>query len=67
MWAPYGGASSEDLLVNFGMTVERFVERLWQLVKEVDCAPETIEVLVAAYPRSSEHLHPEAHGSAGQH
>lgn len=53
IWAPYGGASSEDVLVNFGMTVERFVERLWRLVADIDCAPETLDLLASTYPRSS--------------
>lgn len=64
IWAPYGGASSEDVLVNFGMTSSRFVECLWQIVEEVDCAPETIEMLTHAYPRSSHAHHVEADESS---
>jgi hypothetical protein len=32
MWAPYGGATEEEILVNFGMTPDRFLERLLQIL-----------------------------------
>ncbi|RYE40373.1 MAG: hypothetical protein EOP24_41065 [Hyphomicrobiales bacterium] len=50
MWAPYGGAAEEEILVNFGMTTRRFVERLWQVVRESHCDQEEIRNLSSAYP-----------------
>jgi hypothetical protein len=49
-WAPYGGATEEEILVNFGMTTRRFVERLWQVVPESNCDQEAIRGLASAYP-----------------
>jgi len=31
------GPTREEILVNFGMTTRRFVERLWQVVPESNC------------------------------
>lgn len=28
IWAPFGGATEEETLVHFGMTLARFIERL---------------------------------------
>lgn len=47
VWAPYGGTSEEDILVNFGMTTDRFVERLWQVLH---CGSHEIDVCMRAYP-----------------
>ncbi|WP_128640550.1 hypothetical protein [Rhodococcus opacus] len=49
-WAPYGGATGEEILVNFGMTSLRFVERLWQVIPESTCDQEEIRSLASAYP-----------------
>nr|WP_241031778.1 hypothetical protein [Rhodococcus koreensis] len=49
-WAPYGGPAREEILVNFGMTTRRFVERLWQVIPESDCDQEEIRSLASAYP-----------------
>ena len=51
MWAPFGGATEEEILVNFGMTTRRFIERLWQVVPESNCVPDEIRRLANAYPR----------------
>ena len=51
MWAPYGGATEEEVLVQFGMTTRRFIERLWQVIPESNCAQEEIRRLASAYPR----------------
>ena len=50
MWAPYGGATEEEILVHFGMTTSRFIERLWQVIPESNCAQDEIRNLANAYP-----------------
>ena len=50
MWAPYGGPPDEELLVHFGMTTRRFIERLWQVIPESNCVPDEIRSLASAYP-----------------
>ena len=49
-WAPFGGATEEEILVHFGMTPRRFIERLWQVIPESTCAQDEIRVLASAYP-----------------
>jgi hypothetical protein len=51
MWAPFGGAPDEEILVHFGMTTPRFIERLWQVISESNCAQDEIRTLSSAYPR----------------
>nr|WP_249353567.1 hypothetical protein [Rhodococcus sp. USK13] len=51
MWVPYGGASEEEILVQFGMTRRRFLERLWQVIPESTCSEAEIHRLANAYPR----------------
>nr|WP_082324999.1 MULTISPECIES: hypothetical protein [Rhodococcus] len=58
MWAPYGGAPDEEILVHFGMTTQRFIERLWQVVPESKCIREEICGLANAY------AHPRRSGSS---
>ncbi|MFC9556779.1 hypothetical protein ACFTWF_38830 [Rhodococcus sp. NPDC056960] len=53
MWAPFGGATEEDILVRFGMTGRRFVERLWQVMPEADCAQDDVHILASVYPHHS--------------
>lgn len=50
MWAPYGGPTEEEVLVRFGMTTSRFIERLWQVIPESNCDQEEVRSLVNAYP-----------------
>lgn len=50
-WAPYGGATDEEILVHFGLTRPRFIERLWKIIPESNCAHEEILSLANAYPR----------------
>ncbi|AII03350.1 hypothetical protein C8E05_7179 [Rhodococcus wratislaviensis] len=50
MWAPFGGATEEEILVRFGMTARRFIERLWQVIPESDCAQDDICILATVYP-----------------
>ncbi|MGV9869124.1 DUF3263 domain-containing protein [Rhodococcus koreensis] len=52
MWAPYGGATEEEILVRFGMTPNRFVERLWQVIPGSNCVQGEIRNLASAYPRN---------------
>lgn len=52
MWAPYGGAPEEEILVHFGMTTHQFIERLWQFIPESNCDQEEIRSLASAYPPS---------------
>ncbi|MHA4853687.1 MULTISPECIES: hypothetical protein [unclassified Rhodococcus (in: high G+C Gram-positive bacteria)] len=49
-WAPYGGATEEEILVQFGMTRCRFIERLWQVVPESNCVDDEMSCLASAYP-----------------
>ncbi|WP_037240497.1 hypothetical protein [Rhodococcus wratislaviensis] len=49
-WIPYGGATEEEILVNFGMTKLRFAERLWQVIPKSNCDHEEIRRLASAYP-----------------
>ncbi|SEB47548.1 hypothetical protein SAMN04490220_1937 [Rhodococcus jostii] len=51
MWAPFGGAPEEEILVRFGMTTHRFVERLWQVIPQSNCVQDEICSLANAYPR----------------
>ncbi|RYF57726.1 MAG: hypothetical protein EOO27_14680 [Comamonadaceae bacterium] len=51
LWAPYGGPSEEEILVEFGMTASRFVERLWQVVSESNCLQDEMRRLALVYPR----------------
>jgi hypothetical protein len=51
MWAPYGGASAEDILVRFGMTPSRFIDRLWEIIPQYNFSPEQLRHLTKAYPR----------------
>lgn len=49
-WVPYGGATEEEVLVTFGMTMRRFIERLWQVIPESNCDQEEKRSLASAYP-----------------
>ncbi|NDV11007.1 MAG: hypothetical protein EON54_17270 [Alcaligenaceae bacterium] len=51
MWAPFGGASEEDILVHFGLTTDRFIERLWQAIAESKGAEDEILRLASVYPQ----------------
>lgn len=53
MWAPYGGPTEEEILVHFGMSRSRFIECLWQVILESNCAQEEIHSLTSAYPHTS--------------
>ena len=50
-WAPFGGATEEEILVHFGMTMRRFIERLWQVIPESSCVQDEIRILASAYPK----------------
>ncbi|SEE83439.1 hypothetical protein SAMN04490220_8605 [Rhodococcus jostii] len=58
VWAPFGGAAEEDILVNFGMTTRRFIERLWQVIPESNCVQDEIRRLASAYPHHRRHRRP---------
>ncbi|GAF44283.1 hypothetical protein [Rhodococcus wratislaviensis] len=53
-WAPFGGATEEEILVQFGMTMRRFIERLWQVIPESNCLPTEIRILASVYPYPAE-------------
>nr|WP_249353588.1 hypothetical protein [Rhodococcus sp. USK13] len=57
MWAPYGGASEEEILVQFGMSRRKFIDLLWQLIPESNCGQDEILQLATVYsprpPRNS--------------
>ncbi|MFD9664296.1 hypothetical protein ACFWAY_22160 [Rhodococcus sp. NPDC059968] len=50
-WAPFGGATEVEILVHFGMTMLRFIERLWQVIPESTCAQDEICFLASVYPQ----------------
>ncbi|WAM19955.1 hypothetical protein [Rhodococcus sp. JS3073] len=52
-WAPYGGASDEDILVAFGMSKNRFHDALRHALHQTGCHAQTIEQLTAAYSRTN--------------
>jgi hypothetical protein len=60
LWTPYGGATAEEILVHFGMTIHRFIERLWQVIPESNCTDDEIRTLASTYPRAA---HRRTHGS----
>lgn len=49
-WAPYGGAPNDEIFVRFGMTLDRFCERLWQLVDEGEISVELSVAFSDAFP-----------------
>jgi len=49
-WAAYGGATKEEIFLQFGMTKNRFVDRLWRLIPESKCGQKEISDLANAYP-----------------
>ncbi|RYF50277.1 MAG: hypothetical protein EOO27_32065 [Comamonadaceae bacterium] len=51
VWVPYGGANEGNILVHFGMSRRRFIERLWQVIPESNCAPDEIRKLTRTYLR----------------
>ena len=50
MWAPYGGPDEEEILVHFGMSRIRFIERLWQVTPDSNCSQGEMHSLVSTYP-----------------
>jgi hypothetical protein len=48
-WAPFGGAPEEETFVLFGISNERFVKRLWQVVSKVGCDPEAMRLFTQAF------------------
>lgn len=60
MWAPYGGASEDEILVQFGLSRLQFIDRLWQKIPDSNCALEELQLLARAYPRSprTDGIHP---------
>ena len=53
-WAPFGGAPAEEILVHFGMTMRRFIERLWQVIPESNGLQDEIRILARIYPHPVE-------------
>ncbi|KAF0957191.1 hypothetical protein MLGJGCBP_07906 [Rhodococcus sp. T7] len=51
-WAPYGGATEEDVYVHFGLTKGHFIERLWQAVPESSCSQDELSEMARAYPHA---------------
>lgn len=50
-WAPYGGPSSDELFVQFGMPTSRFVQHLWSVLDLNNIDPDLTQILERAYPR----------------
>ncbi|RYF48978.1 MAG: hypothetical protein EOO27_34485 [Comamonadaceae bacterium] len=50
MWTPYGGPDEEEILVHFGMSRFRFIERLWQFIPDSRCTQGEIRSLASTYP-----------------
>ncbi|MHA4854773.1 hypothetical protein L1080_035430 [Rhodococcus sp. MSC1_016] len=54
IWAPFGGATEEEIFVHFGMTMRRFIERLRQVISESNCVQDEIRILESVYPHPTE-------------
>ncbi|SEE84692.1 hypothetical protein SAMN04490220_8688 [Rhodococcus jostii] len=55
-WAPYGGASSEDIFVKYGMTRTEFVRKLWELIPMgAESDNQTVQQLLDVYPPPEPH------------
>ena len=48
-WKPYGGASDEEIFVNFGMTRDRFFRKLWHCMTRVGLDREIATELADPY------------------
>ncbi|WP_156778942.1 hypothetical protein [Rhodococcus sp. 008] len=48
-WNPYGGASDEEIFVNFGMTRDRFFQKLWHCMTGVKLDREIAAELAEPY------------------
>ncbi len=48
-WQPYGGASDEEIFVNFGMTRDRFFQKLWHCMTRVGLDREIATELADPY------------------
>lgn len=64
-WAPFGGAAEGEILVHFGMTTGRFIERLWQVIPESNYDRDEICVLANAYPAAGRSGGPATDGRIG--
>lgn len=51
IWAPYGGAPAEETFQRFGMSLPRFVDKLWEIVRDSGCGQRLESQLALAYPR----------------
>ncbi|SEB43013.1 hypothetical protein SAMN04490220_0736 [Rhodococcus jostii] len=50
IWAPYGGASAEETFSIFGISIPRFVDKLWEAVHEAGCDSTVVSQLAHVYP-----------------
>ena len=48
-WIPYGGPPSDEIMVQFGMTMARFSEALRQAIYLPDCDPGVARRIHTAY------------------
>ncbi|MGW5153239.1 hypothetical protein [Rhodococcus koreensis] len=49
-WIPYGGAADEDIFISFGMTRNRFIQKLRHFIVEVDLDATAVRELADTYP-----------------
>lgn len=48
-WIPYGGPPHDEVMVQFGMTMTRFLEVLRRKINRSECAPEIARRIHSAY------------------
>ncbi|MFE3000697.1 hypothetical protein ACFXG4_37570 [Nocardia sp. NPDC059246] len=49
-WVPFGGVPCDETFIRFGMTERRFIEKLWQIVDQSECA-DLHQLLSGTYSR----------------
>jgi hypothetical protein len=55
IWIPFGGAPSGEIFQTFGMSRQRFLQKLWQSVHDLECDPTCSDQLAETYPVSNAH------------
>ena len=50
VWGPYGGPSSEEVYVRFGLSLAQFFDRLRDALAMDQCDPTTLNSIQAWYP-----------------
>ncbi|WP_204164936.1 hypothetical protein [Rhodococcus oxybenzonivorans] len=50
IWAPYGGAPADETFHHFGMSTSRFVDKLWEILRDRRRRPYDADQLAAVFP-----------------